>query len=168
MEINYKWTCSVCDSLNRPEDHYCLRCNSAAELSAVEIEERQFALANGIRFNDKLSQPPEPRTPLGKISALAVSISMGQNQTARQIGTISFYTIVGVMLLSLVIVAPNIQSHIPRSIGCIFCAFEVKNFCIGKTTYIDRLATKATPSNTFLRWLGFVFDLGFLIFLLTL
>lgn len=167
MRSTYSWACSVCTHTNDTRLNYCERCASAANLNAIEIEERKKAYELGLKIDDANNHALPPLTSSGKHFHWAYHVSSGKNAAAKQVANYLLISTLALVAIALILdyrqtALFNWDLFAAGTLG-FFAAFDIRNFCRGETTYIDSFPFAATKNNTSIRWVGLGLDILMLI-----
>ncbi|TCK17648.1 hypothetical protein DFR30_0883 [Thiogranum longum] len=156
--MDYEWVCNVCRALNESEAHSCRKCNAPAELNQFEIVELRKKLAEG-----EVIQPlTRSSSPSLNRYYWFVEVSDGKNFVARTIGNTVWWLGLGMLaaMLLVKVLLPESLDIEWIAIPLIFLGIlEIRNFSLGKETFLGYVVTPATEENAVWRWLGLVLDM---------
>tara|TARA_Y100000782_G_scaffold112480_1_gene142791 strand:- start:1290 stop:1802 length:513 start_codon:yes stop_codon:yes gene_type:complete len=170
--MEYNWNCGVCDHTNSKGTDICLNCNSSAFLSSGNIEKRKAMFINGNLIDDRNDKSFKAVAYEVKFTLWATKVSHGENEVARRFGQRFWYFGIIVVIISflfaLVLFTEDAAHRFFIQIFSLVPCFDVRSFCMGKTTYIDHIGTPAIRKNLVIRWFGVFLDLCAWYILLTI
>ena len=162
MTMEYNWNCGVCDHTNAKGTDICLSCHSSAFLSSVDIKKRKSKLINGKLIDDRNDTSFRAAAYEVKFTLWATKVSHGGDEVARSFGQrfwcFGIVVVIISFLLALILFTEDAGYRFFIQLFSLAPCYDVRNFCLGKTTYIDRIGTPAIRKHLVIRWFGALLD----------